>query len=126
MSTAYQVFCLDGEVTLRRVTRDGDDLMLERILVDESKQVCDFGAPFNMGFAGPGPQQLSLAILLDALGSETPECLGDYSTAARAACRDFMHEYLSAISLHVDQDALEISRDDVVRWYRARSGAVCA
>jgi hypothetical protein len=105
-------------VVLHRKTETDSKIQFDRITEELSQKVRDYGAPFEMGYAGPGPQQLALAMLLDA-----------YSTSAETgqlvplerlpdAARDLMMQHLSASALSIDAQVVEFPVETILAFLR--------
>jgi len=107
----------DGiQVVLHRKTETDSKIKFDRITEEPSQKIRNYGARFDMGFAGPGPSQLALAMLLDAYGEMVPTEL----PIARLpdAARDFMMQHLSACALSVDAQVVEFPLETVTSFLR--------
>ena len=114
---SYLVNRFNGKVVLRRHTTGDSVIKYESILPEDSRRIMDSSPVFEMGYAGTGPEQLALAILLDALHGEVaaPE------VTALNLRRDYMWEFLSASAMSIDETAVEFPRDGILAWYRKKA-----
>ena len=112
----------DGLHLLRQTSYANGTTEVERILEPASIAVRKYDFRFEMAFAGTGPQQLALAILLEAF-RERPE-IAHPVEAALEYCHAFMLNFLGAASIAITAEFAAIQLVDILAWYSKR--ASCA
>lgn len=70
---------------------------------------------FEYGYAGSGPAQLALAILLDAFDSAAP--------SAELVATDHYQDFKAAFLVSEDRPVFEIEQADIFRWLGKKIGA---
>ena len=114
MKVTYFIERRDGKVLLFKANDIDREIIKEEISVEVSKRVKTYDQKFEMGFVGTGPQQLALAILLDAC----PLLNIASDDIPKDKCREFMLGYLTAQKIRITSLLESVTLPQIREWLR--------